>query len=186
MEILKNLLDEDESIFWIRETKKDLIPDRMKFERDKKREMIISITFSIIFIGIIISLAFFLNELFVLFYLCFIFFPILFGPNYPLLFGIDISHVYEFRNEFRFLNLEKLNDISEYIKPKKERYDLGIYFDLPEYKLLGDDVPNYWFQKLIEQEYREILRILLELLLRQKSPNYLRVKKFQMTDQIDF
>jgi hypothetical protein len=91
-----------------------------------------------------------------------------YNQNYPLWFNHDISHVYEFRNEFRFFNIEKLTDICRNIKPKEEQYDLGLYFDLPEYKIFGDDAPNQWLKELTEREFRDILNLLSKLTPRAK------------------
>ena len=66
MEILKNLLDENETIFWKRETRVNLIPDQTKFKRSKKREMIIIVTIFAILVGIIIIVAIMLQSAFFL------------------------------------------------------------------------------------------------------------------------
>ena len=209
MDILKNLLDENETIVWKRETRENLIPDQTKFKRNKKREMVIIITIFAILVGIVITAAIMLQSAFFLFMLLgavgilqffrvrsnfkrdvrvyetlcnyhsndvlrnypslevitnkhFIHFQ-LYDETYPLWYGNDISHVYEFRNEFRFLKLERLTDICKNIKPKKNRYELGLYFDLYEYNLVGDDAPNHWLNRLTENEYQIVLRLLAKV-----------------------
>ncbi len=81
---------------------------------------------------------------------------------YPLWLGVDIAHEYEPRNEFIFYNLDKLTDICKYIKPKKDRYEIGLYFDLKEHNLIGDDAPHYWFEGLTNLQYKNILSALLK------------------------
>ena len=67
-----------------------------------------------------------------------------YDEEFPLWCGHKISHAYVFRKEFKFLNIERLPDICKYIKPKKERYEIGLLFNLPEYNLFRDDEPNQW------------------------------------------
>ena len=209
MDILKNLLDENETMLWKRETKQNLIPDQTKFKRNKKREIIIILTVFAILFGIVITVAIMLQSAFFLIMLLgavgvlqffrvrinfkndvrvyesllnyheddvlrnypslevitnkhFIHFQ-LYDETYPLWYGNDISHVYEFRNEFRFLKLERLTDVCKFIKPKKSRYNLGLYFDLDEYNLFGDDAPHYWLDRLTENEYQNVLRFLAKV-----------------------
>ncbi|MFX1338302.1 MAG: hypothetical protein ACFFDK_06815 [Promethearchaeota archaeon] len=83
--------------------------------------------------------------------------------DYPLWYGeCDISHIYEYRNEFCFYNLNELTDICKNINPKRNKYELGLYFDLNE-KYMGDDAPNVWLDNLSKKDYKEILEFLLRI-----------------------
>ena len=150
MEIVKDLLDEDEKILWMREIQiidflhkknkrlyksiKDFYPDNNEILRNYK-----------------------LNEYITNKHL------IIFEPNrydYPDWCGVDISHIFEYRREFCFYNLEKLTEITKYVKEKKQRYDIGLYFDLFEQKIVGDDAPNHWLDKLTLSEFEKLLELL--------------------------
>ncbi len=83
--------------------------------------------------------------------------------DYPLWYGkYDISHIYEYRKEFCFYNLSELTNICKNINPKKKRYELGLYFDLNE-RIYGDDAPNVWLDNLSKKDYIEILKFLLRI-----------------------
>ncbi|MFX1391678.1 MAG: hypothetical protein ACFE9Z_16555 [Promethearchaeota archaeon] len=91
---------------------------------------------------------------------------IIFDPfrfDYPNWCGGDISHIFEFRREFCFYHLEKLTDITKYVKEKKQLYDIGLYFDLFEHNIVGDDAPNHWLDKLTLSEFETLLDLLPKL-----------------------
>ena len=76
---------------------------------------------------------------------------------------VDISYIYEHREEFCFYNWDKLIEVTKIIKPKKDQYNIGKSFDLIEYDLIGDDAPNCRFDDLKKEEFDELLDILIKL-----------------------
>ena len=76
---------------------------------------------------------------------------------------VDISHIIEPREEFCFHKWDKLTEITKIMKPKKDRYNIGVYFDLIEHDLLGDDAPNCWFDDLDKEEFDDLLDILIKV-----------------------
>jgi hypothetical protein len=83
--------------------------------------------------------------------------------KYPLWFKVNISHIFEYRKEFCVFNLNELNEICKNINPKKEKYELGLYFNLYEHNLVGDDAPKVWFNNLTKIEYKEVLEFLSKI-----------------------
>jgi hypothetical protein len=80
--------------------------------------------------------------------------------EYPIIYGTkNISDIFEYRNEFCFFNLDKLTEICKNIKPSKDKFELGLYFDVDE-EIRGDDAPHHWLNELTRQEYLELLDIL--------------------------
>ena len=66
-----------------------------------------------------------------------------FEPNqygYPFWLDINISDIYQYREEFNFFNISKLTNICKYIKPRKNRYGIRLYFEINQ-KIVGDDAP---------------------------------------------
>ena len=83
--------------------------------------------------------------------------------RYPLWFNdVDISHIFSYKKEFCVFNLNELTEICKNINPKKDRYEIGFYFDLYEQKLIGDDAPNGWLTKLTKNEYIEVIEFIMK------------------------
>ncbi|MFW9990052.1 MAG: hypothetical protein ACFFC3_15500 [Candidatus Odinarchaeota archaeon] len=80
--------------------------------------------------------------------------------KYPFLHKVNISHIYVFRKEFCFLNLNTLTEICTDENDKKGIYEFGLYFDYPEKGLRGDDAPYHWLIDLSKEEFKEVLEIL--------------------------
>ncbi len=151
MEVLKNLLDNDEIILWMKD-----IRTMNLLHKDYKREYKFIKSFypnddeplknySIIDYITNKHLIIFIPDKY----------------NYPYIYKtVDISHIYEYRREFCFFNLDKLTEITIIVNPKKDRYQLGLYFELFKHNIIGDDAPNCWFNKLTIREFEELLEIL--------------------------
>ncbi|TXT58268.1 MAG: hypothetical protein BAJALOKI3v1_1370001, partial [Promethearchaeota archaeon] len=60
--------------------------------------------------------------------------------SYPEWFGRDVSHIFEFKNEYCIYNLSQLTGICKNVNPKKDKYEIGLYFDLDD-ETRGDDAP---------------------------------------------
>ena len=95
------------------------------------------------------------------------------GPNRERFpdnwYGVDVSHIFKHRREFRFFNLDKLTEICTDVIEKKQRYNLGLYFE-PE-GLYGDDAPNHWLEKLAVSEFEELLSLLKKVAPQAKIKN---------------
>jgi len=80
--------------------------------------------------------------------------------EYPIIYGSkNISDIFEYRNEFCFLNLDKLTEISKNIHPDKEKFDLGLYFDVDR-EIRGDDAPHHWLNDLTRNDYLTLCDLL--------------------------
>lgn len=79
--------------------------------------------------------------------------------EYPIIYGSkNISDIFEYRNEFCFLNLDKLTVFYKDSDPSKDRYRLGFYFDVDE-EIMGDDAPHHWLRDLTREEYFNVINI---------------------------
>jgi len=76
---------------------------------------------------------------------------------------VHIGYMCEPREEFMFYYLDRLTEITKIIKPKKNTYHIGIYFDITEHKLIGDDAPNCWFDDLQKTEFDQLLSVLVKV-----------------------
>ena len=153
MELIKDLLDDDEKILWM----KEIYEIDFLHKKQKRRYKYVKPYYPD-------------NDEILRNYSVMVFITnkhlITFSPNrskYPYWFKVDISHIYEHRREFGFFNWDKLTEIIKDVKIKKDINDIGLYFDLTEYKLVGDDAPHCWINELTKEEFEELLGILIKV-----------------------
>ncbi|MBD3211974.1 MAG: hypothetical protein GF311_05125 [Candidatus Lokiarchaeota archaeon] len=79
--------------------------------------------------------------------------------SYPKWFGRDVSHILEYKNEFCIYNLSQLTDICKNVNSKKDKYEIGLYFDLDD-EIRGDDGPHIWIENLSKEQYIKVLDVL--------------------------